>query len=369
MTIEQLLDPVAFPLATVNVQTSWQFLIGPNNVGPQYELTQATSRVLTYHIDESASLALTLQQSDQALQYIQELVTDVWVYRNGRLLFRGRVGTTTDHIDGETNTYTIDVNIFDYREWLARQFLQPSRVWSWRGKTQAQIIQDLFTYVINGQSGIKPVWTIDTSKMPASTVNFDTTPGTSVKDVIGTLPSVGWRVFPNSSLGVTLRAISPWYYNLNHTFVAEFGSTLDKVDRTYDTSGFADSVIYTGDMNLAPIQSDAANISTAPQGRLGAVQSNPAIVDKAHLQSAANSAATNSQNVVPTWQCHMKPGIWVDDTTCWTGDICQFIVKKGRLNINDQYRITDITINVSDDAALGDDITLTFAKPAYIPPS
>jgi hypothetical protein len=371
--VERLFDPVAYGdivnlSSTPRAQSNWQFVIGPNNVGPQYELTMAYQRSLTYHIDDSATCVFSVHGDDPVLQYITELVTDLWVYRNGLLLFRGRIGSSGDELDGEADTYELTFNVFDYREWLMRQILPPSHKWSWRSITQAQIIRDLFTYTITNQSGIHPTFTIDTTQMPTSKVNFDITPGTSIKETIGVMAGFGWQVFPNSTTGITLKAMTPFYYKYNTGFIIQYGSTASKVSRSLDTGGYANSTVYTGDMNLAPLQNDAAGIASMPQGRLGQTLSNPSIKDKTHLSQAASSASARSLAVSPTWSCTLAPNIWNDSTDCWIGDICQFIVKKGRFNINDKYRITDMTININDDSDTGaDGVDLTLVKPANLP--
>jgi hypothetical protein len=190
-----------------------------------------------------------------------------------------------------------------------------------------------------------------------------------MKDAIGVMNGFGWQVFPNSTLGITLKAIAPWYYSLNNHFVLEYGGTVDKVTRSLDTASYANSSIYTGDMNLAPIQSDAAGIATMPQGRIASVASNPAITDITHLKQAAASDASVSQNVVPNWDCHLTAGVWTSPTDAWLGDICRFFVWRNRLKVNDQYRITDISIAISDDSDKADDVTLSVAKPPYVPGS
>jgi hypothetical protein len=362
-------DAVGQPMASIPTppapQTQWTIVAGANNVGPQYVIANARSRQLSFKVDDSATFNFSLDGNDAALSYITELVTDIWVYRNGALLFRGRVGSSTDTIDGEADTYDVAFNVFDYREWLGRQMLQPSHVWSWKTKTQAQILQDLITFCINGQSGIHPAITLDVSKMPASTVNFDTTPGTSVKEVIGTMAGFGWQVIPTSTLGLTLRAIPSFYYALNNKYVLQFGSTIRKLTRSFDTGGYANSTVYTGDMALAPVQSDATGIATMPQGRIGETVSDPSIVDSTHLTHAAQVEAARAQAVVPSWACELTPGAWKDATDAWIGDICRFIVQKGRINVNDQYRITDINIAINDDNAAqpGDTVTATVVKP------
>lgn len=368
---QPLVDPTAGPQpppVRVSPKTNWQVVIGQNNIGPQYELTTVSQRALSYHLTDSASFTFTMNGYDPALKYIVELVTDVWVYRNGVLMFRGRIASAGDQLDGEADTYTVNITAFDYREWLSRQLLQPSHKWSWKQQTQAQIIKDMFTYCVSGQSGIHPTFTIDTSRMPTTKVNFDVTPGTSIKETLGTMAGFGWQVFPNSSMGITLQAISPYFYNYNDNFVLSFGGTISTIARTYDTGGYANSVVYTGDMNLAPIQSDVSGIASLLQGRLGLCLSNPAIIDKTHLASAAASAATAQLAVAPSWSCGLKPGAWQSSTDAWIGDICRFIVKKGRLAVDASYRITDIDLGINDDSTKADDVTMTIVQPATLPP-
>jgi hypothetical protein len=348
-------------------KSNWQVVIGAFNTGPVYELTTATQRNFTFHVDDSGSFQFTMDGSDPDLLFIQELITDIWVYRDGKLVFRGRIGSTRDVLDGEADTYKVEINAFDYREWLGRQILQPSHKWHWVNQTQAQIIRDLFTYCISGQSGIKPTFTLDMTQMPTSKTNNDFVAGTSIKDALGSMAGFGWQVFPNSTLGLTLKAISRMYYNLNPNFVIQYGSTVSKITRTFDTGSYANSVVYNGDVKLAPIQADASGIATKPEGRIGLALSNPSIIDSVHLQSAASGAAVSSQTVVPTYECQLQPGEWTSNSDAWIGDICPFIVKKGRLNINDQYRITDLSVAIDDDSTRADVVTVTVAQPPYVP--
>jgi hypothetical protein len=364
------IDPFAVvrpsPIITLP-KTHWQIVIGNNNIGPQYELTTARQRNLNYHVVDSDLLSFTMDGNDPNLQFITELVTDAWVFRNGALLFRGRIGSSQDILDGEADTYEIQFNAFGYREWLARQILQPSHKWTWKQVTQAQIINDMFTYCIRGQSGIHPTFTIDTSMMPTSKTNYDFVVGTSVKEALGVMTGFGWQVYPNSTMGLTLKAIPSFYYNMNHNYVLEYGSTVRKVTRSYDTSGYANSIVYNGDVKLAPVQADASGIASKPEGRMGLALSNSAIVDKTHLSNVAANAAVSAQSVVPIYECEIQSGAWQSNVDAWIGDICKFVVKKGRININDQYRITDMSIAINDDSTRADTVVMTVVKPPFIP--
>jgi hypothetical protein len=336
---------------------------GQWNTGPQVAIANATGRQFNFLVDDASKFQFILDGHDTVFQYITELVTDVWVYRYGQLFWRGRVGTTSDAIDEQSHKTTI--NCFDYREWLGRQILGPGAPLSWRGVTSAKVMNDILVWIL-GRPGIQPQLTLDSSQMPTSTINFDTLVGGTAKDVIASMNGFGWQVIPVSLLGLNLKAVSPFYYRQNNTFVMEYGGAVAQVSRSLDTGSFADSVFASGDMALTPIVQDAAGIATAPQGRLMNVASDPSIVDHSHLVAFANQQATNMQLVAATWTCQLKKGVWINQADAWVGDIIKFIVKSGRININDNYRITQLDLTLSDDGA-DHQVNLTLVKPPFMP--
>ncbi|HEX4503882.1 MAG TPA: hypothetical protein VH187_22375 [Scandinavium sp.] len=348
---------------TATTQAPWTMAVGPWNTGPVVAVANARGRQFNFQVDDSSKFTFTLNGNDTVFQYITELVTDVWVYRYGQLFWRGRIGATSDAIDEQSNVVTL--NCFDYREWLGRQILGPGATLSWRAQTSAKVINDMLVWIL-GRPGLQPQLTLDASGLPTSTINFDTLVGGTVKDVVASMNGFGWQVIPVSQLGLNLKAVSPFYYRRNDVFVMEYGGAVAQVARSLDTGNFADSVFASGDMALAPIVQDATGIATAPQGRIMAAASDPSIVDHSHLVAFANQQATNMQLVAAAWTCVLKKGVWINQADAWVGDIIKFIVKSGRININDNYRITQMDLTLSDDGA-DHQVNLTLVKPPFMP--
>jgi hypothetical protein len=345
--------------------TTWEILAGPFNTGPAVVLANARNRSMTFKVDDSASLQFSLDGHDDAFAYITELQTDVWVLRDGVVFFRGRVGPTQDTIT--TEDHTVTVNVFDYREWLGRQVLASDAPLTWRGKTKTQIITDMLTY-LNGQSGIKPTITLDNTKLDTNLTDFDVLVGTTIRDAVALMVGFGWQVIPTSMTALSLKAVSPFYYRLNSYFVMEYGGAVMGINRSLNTASYANEVFVTGDMSLTPVFSQSTDIATNPRGPLAVVLSDPSIVGSNALSSAAAADLQNYNVVAADWSVDLAPGAWINETDAWLGDICRFVARSGRLNVNDQYRITEMTVNLNDDGS-GHQVSCALVRPPFVPSS
>jgi len=357
-------------VANVADEIGWKMAVGPHNVGPQVEVFKARDRKLSFKVDDSDSLSFTLDGDDPVWAYITELVTDVWMYRNNKVFYRGRVGPTNDTIDEDSNV--VSVNTFGYKEWLSRQILGPTAKLTWTDKTRAVIIQDMLNYV-NAQPGLKPQILLDSTRLSTNITDFDVLPGTSVKDAVNAMTGFGWQVIPEQANpkdpgDLILKAVSPFYYVLNDYFVMEYGGVIAKVTRQLDTAGYGNVAFVSGDMNLAPAMRSSADIATNPRGPLGVVVSDPSIVSTKALTSRADQEITEHNNIAADWKVDFVPGGWINEDDAWLGDICRFVVNSGRINVNDFYRITEFDLSISDD---GEDhtVTATVVKPPYVPTS
>lgn len=343
--------------------TIWSVTVGQNNIGAQATLLRARDKKLSFRVDDSSSLQFILDGGDAAFQYIQELISDVWVWRGSQVFWRGRLGPSSDNID--ENSHTVQLNAFDYREWLGRQILGPGAIISWVGKTRQQIINDCLTYM-NGLPGIKPTITLDATRLSTTTIDFDVLPGTTIKDLLAALTGFGWQVVPTSPTALSIIAVSPFYYRTNNYFVMEYGGAVAKVIRNLNTAAFANSVWVSGDMTLTPIMKDSSTIATDLMGRLGTVVSDPSIVKASSLTSRATQELSERDIIAADWKATLTAGAWINQSDAWLGDIVRFVVKSGRVNVNDMYRITEMEFAISDD---GQDhqVDVTLVKPPYVP--
>jgi hypothetical protein len=312
-------------------------------------------------------LTFNLDGHDPAFAYITELVTDVWVLRDGTVFFRGRVGPTSDVIDEDQ--HVVQINVFDYKEWLGRQIIGPGATLTWVNKTPTQIITDSLTYInAHPPTAIRPAITLDATKLSTGLQNFETLVGTTMKDFLAAMVGFGWQVVPTSMTALSLKCISPFYYNLNSYFVMEYGGAVKKITRNLNTGAYANEVFVSGDMALPPVVSYSSDIATNTRGPLGIVVSDPSILTATALSGRAAQELQNRNIVAATWNVELKPGAWINEHDAFLGDIVRFVVNSGRININDQYRITDLSINISDD---GDQhtVSITLVRPPFVPTS
>jgi hypothetical protein len=344
-------------------------VVGPQDLGPKVEVHNARDRKLQYRVADSASLSFVLDGRDPVWDWITELATDVWVYRNNKLFFRGRIGPTTDTLDEESNVTA--GHAFDYREWLGRQILSPSAILSWVGVPRATIIQNMLDD-LNAQPGIKPFIGLDSSRLSTSLTNFDLLPGSTIKDAIALLTGFGWQVVPSGSGfedpgNLDLKAVSPFYYVLNDYFVMEYGGVVSKITRSLNTASFANTAFVSGDMALTvPEIRRASDIATDPRGPLGVAVSDPQIIDQGALISRANEEIASRDEIAASWKCELVKGAWINEDDAWLGDIVRFVVNDGRLKINDFYRITDFDVSLSDDGQ-DQSVSMTMTRPPYVP--
>jgi hypothetical protein len=347
----------------------WAMVVGPQDLGPKVEVHNARDRKLQYRVGDSASFSFVLDGRDPVWEWITELATDVWVYRNNKLFFRGRIGPTVDNLDEESNVVT--GNAFDYREWLGRQILSPSAILSWVNVPRAQIIQDMLDD-LDSQPGIKPFIGLDASRLSTTPTNFDLLPGSTIKDAIAAMTGFGWQVVPSGSGfedpgNLDLKAVSPFYYVLNDYFVMEYGGVVAKISRQLNTAGFANTAFVSGDMALTvPEVRAKSDILTDKRGPLGVAVSDPQIIDQSALVSRANEEIAARDEVAASWKCELVKGAWINEDDAWLGDIVRFVVNDGRLKVNDFYRITDFDVALSDD---GQDqaVSMTMTRPPFVP--
>ena len=120
--------------------TSWDLLAGPSTAAPTVQLTTATDRRLGFKLTDPSTLGFTINGRHEEALDLVELATDVHALRDGVPLFTGRLGSTSDALDGTTHAVTC--NAADVRALLARRLTTAARNYS--GADVATFVADMF---------------------------------------------------------------------------------------------------------------------------------------------------------------------------------------------------------------------------------
>ncbi len=334
----------------------WRWAVGPWRAGntPQAELTTATgNRRLICRLLDPSEAQISLNGYGSDAQLIDELITDLWVYRDGVSLFRGRVyGPTSDHLSAAT--YTYDVKAFDYRQLLWRRLLYADRTWANTEQTVIawNLIQDTQNQ-LGGDMGIR------SSLINPLSVGWPST-GVNRPSVIFTAGSTVWdslrklnQMANGFDLDIDQNRVANLYYpqrGADNGVVLDYGGVLTAVERTFEPATFANAIRQSGASGVTTVTTTVPNIAITPEGRWDAQYGD---IDLTTADMVAQTSATNialASTALPTYQLHMARGAWGGPSHFWLGDYVLVVIQTGRLNEVVKGRVfqMDISVGSSD---------------------
>ena len=350
--------------------TAWSWSIGPwragasavawlrTQGGPQRDLGTATARSLTIKLLEPSTAAVTvLGDSDEAL-ILEELITDVWVYRDHVPLFRGRMASesTDDNLD-EQGVHRVTAKFVDYRGVLDRRLRYSDRTWT--NVEQATIVWDAISdaqAALGGDLGLTqaPGWAATGVVRPSVIVKT----GDYVGPFIATLARMSngfdwdidtdlqvWLYYPKRGKDVGAGATLDW------------GGVVAQARRSFDPSKYAQAIRQSGADGVAASTASAPDLATAPEGRWDAQFSDTNLTTADMVAQTALSNLASASLPVPTYTLTLAAGAWGGPAHLWVGDYVQVVIKSGRLNEQSWARVFELAISV--DASDQESVTVT----------
>lgn len=329
--------------------------------GPQVELSSASARSLKVKLLDPSEASFTVSGYAAEAQVVEELITDLWVWRDGVSLFRGRVTSARDQLAA---AYSLTVEVRDYREVLNRRLLYADRTWT--TVEQSTIAWDLITdtqALGGGSLGLtKGTWPATGIVRPS--VMF--TAGDTVWDSLKKLGAMsqGFELDIDADLHANL------YYpqrGVDQGATLDYGGLVAEVTRTFDPAQFANAIRQSGAEGITPTSVAVSDIATAREGRWDAQFSDPQLTT---VDMVAQTAATNLARAsapLPSYSMTLAKGAWGGPGHLWVGDWVTAVVKAGRLLDVVKARVYELDIDV--DATDQEDVTVVVGDVALDPRS
>ncbi len=336
---------------------AWQLVeastIPPVFVGP---LTTATARQLAFPIDAAATAQFTMpgivDQSGPAPEtaLVRELATDLYVTRNGRLVFRGRIGTSADtHADGSD---TVQFTATDYRGLLDHRIIWPGGTLKFTAMEQSNIAWRLIADTqaqYGGSLNIGQGTGIGTSGITRDRTYTAGVPlGQTIDDLANTENGFEWEIDADLNFNVFHPQRGR---DQTASQVLALGHGLTSLVSTVNTDAYANAVFYTGHQpETSPIQM----LADFPDdvGRWEMQQSDPNVILQATVSEQARAVLINASQLDPAFTLTMSPAWW-EPGDIWLGDLVQVQVDDGRLSgdnaVDVSRRVVDIAITLDDD--------------------
>lgn len=325
------------------------------------ELTRARQRQITARLRSPSDATFTINGRHEEAEDIDELVTDLIVRRDVTIVYRGRVGATSDTIDAAG--HLTQVTTGDYRAILGRRILYDDDTLEWFATDKATIAWQLVEQTQTRTAGDLGI--TDGTTALGVDVDRDWEAGASIGEAIQELSEEGdgfdWDINP-----ATL-ALEVWAERgSNHGVVLDLGGPLvESVHRTVDPAAYANAIRVNGDPALLDIETlEAADLATRLEGRWDAQHGDTTIRDAVTLAERAAWRLNEAQTIQPAYTVTLRRGRWEGPGHIWLGDTCRLVVRSGRLATNTLLRVYEISIGLDDHGA--ETVTLTLGAPRRV---
>lgn len=333
--------------------TEWKWAIG-DLAAPTRELATARGRRLTVRVDAACDAQFTLDGDGDEIREVAELATDLYVWRDATLVFRGRVCGWQGSLDGDTHAVTFSA--VDYRGMLNRRFVGAAGAYFPPGTDQATIPWSLIS-ASQAQAGGD--WGITNGAGSSSSTPHELTlaPGKPLGDAIGELgrgdDGFEWEISPTLVL-------NRWFprRGVDSGLALDYGGLIKAVRYGFDPGDFGNVDMVTGDAPTVPVTVTAATVATDPRGRWEVARSYSGVVLQDTLTARAAWLAEQTSQVRPDYRVTFAAGRWDGPTSLWVGDIAYPSFKRGWLTEDGTtpHRAVEVQIVLDDDG--GEDVQM-----------
>jgi len=333
----------------------WQAVIvaAPSADAAPSVLTHARSRSLTVRLREPSVASFVVDGRSEQAAGIVELATDLVLWRDGQMLFRGRVGATSDDVG--PSAHEMQVHAVDYRGLLGRRIVYDDVTYT---AAAEQIGWQLITATQQRPGGDLGISRYGPTTTPIRTRTFEggKPVGEAVQQLSELEDGFDWDITPELVYRV-------WYPSrgVSSAAVLEYGGSVAAVQRQLDTADFANAHRVSGaDGGPSPVVREAADIGSVPQGRFDLQSGFTDISEQATLNARANYLLAQHSTPRAAYTVTLRPGAWGGPQDLWVGDVALLVIRTGRLDVVEAQRVYELTVAIGDD---GDEtVTATLGR-------
>lgn len=339
----------------------WEFATGPaGNTSPSNALIGATNRKYTRRLYAADEASITVAGNTDAAAAAVEMISDLWVFRAGVLVGRGRLAPSTDTLT--ESAHNVNLTAWAYRKLLDFRFTEPTDTLSFNGVDIAQIAWSL----INASQGRTGGALGITQSTVGFTAGVGSTGVTAIRnyvpekqisqlvDQLGDARGFDWDISPTRQL----RVWSPSRGAANGVLL-QYGGNVRLASRTFAPASFANAGAAVGGAGTVRSPVATAGIGADPRGRWEFRTAYNTATEQATVDQHAAADLVDRSTPSYAWTFTMAPGAWPGFTGTGgidVGDIVNAaVVSKPRLNVLATVRITEIAVSTPAD---GDEIVV-----------
>jgi hypothetical protein len=326
------------------VVTAWRWLIGPWTGPPERELTLATNRQLTYTLTAPCTASFDLPGRSADASVITEMLTDLWVYADTTLVYRGRVIGLTDTVTAAA--YTVTAAVTDYRGLLGRRLLVEGDQLDWSSATYAEIAWGLVQLTQAKAGGgldiVQGVWQPDAAQPPSGYRVRNYQAGAEIGKTLDELAGVAFDYNIDPNLQMNLWAPAKTHAS---AFVADYGGTVVDFTRTSSATTWANVTRTSGE---ATSTVGDTVWTDSPEGRFEQQIGYPDVTLQATIDERAVSDHAGWLARRADLNLDLRPGVIESTVDLDVGDQIEVALRAGRLNVTGTRTVSDLGVTLDD---------------------
>lgn len=332
--------------------TSWDFylddraLIGGSAPAPgrDYLLTRAENRTVTFNLEEPHRASFTIDGNHPESELVEELVQDLVAVRNGQTLFRGRIGSSDDELDPSGHKVTFAAN--SYRAMLDHRIIRSEIDTVSSAVEQEEIGWDAIDASQGFDAGDLGI--TRGSGQTTGVLRGDVWPiGTFIGDLITDMSEREYGFDWDIDVDLVYRVYSPNRGGVKG-FPLEYGGTAIKVRRAFDGADFANYMWTEGTVSSSSTWRGQylSGLASRPEGLWEDTWGAGEASTTAELDAIAAGQLSRASAAIPAYTFTLRQGDWTGPDDFWIGDTVPVIIRTGRLNIVENYRVYRMTFTI-----------------------
>lgn len=323
-------------------EAGWTWSYGPgasaSSPGATRELADAKGRVCTWRVDGHAFAQFTIDGRSDEASGIVERRDDLWVYRDGSLLFRGRIVGAEDQIDA--TEHAVQFLAVDYRGMLSQAAKVTTTVPTYTGVDPAQIAWQL---VQHRQAQTGGDWGITEGVGSTSgyggrdlnTLVAGKPIGEAIDELLRREDGGEWEISPALEL-------NRWWPQRGtvRDAVLDYGGVITRVTKSLPE--FGNAAIATGNEATTPVGKVTADVGTDERGRWSIGQGFPSVKEQTTVAAKAQWLVDQASTIEHAWRATFAARRWDGPDHVWIGDTVNLRVQSGRLSIAGAHRVAEL---------------------------
>ena len=295
----------------------------PTLAAAEQEITSFEQWTLTNNLDEGCSIQVTMKGNSQAALLIDELVTDIWLYRGSALEQRFRIISVEQEWgpDGEDD---LVITGACYRRLIKKAHVRTAQ--SFTSISQGLIVWGLIQHAQAATGGNLGI-TLGSSG-PSILRTREYPVGQNIYDAITELTTIQngivWDINADLELIVTDQSSFPTPFT-----PVQLGMTARRLSRPSSAEQFANAAVVVGNsQTTTPVIVQSPTIGTDPRGRWEKFLAVTQADNQATLTETAGGLLEETISPVSTWQIEMEPTRYFYDAEYQIGDLVTLAVPR-----------------------------------------